>query len=428
MLKNPRTTCQQLLCRLSRIKIRMSCVFQHPLAHLFLQRKDRAVASSAAPVPCYRFSDSDADARLAHQLCLRGDHRYGIVYLIGRKETYVEGIITGGFGRDRAGWNLPSNVCQSCKRLTKGVAPYRIEFSFPPSCPSLNDKRIFFVSGGNGRGGQTRRISEIAVPKRRGVRDQSVADKRKAIGELNRLIRNCKKCDLAQTRTHVLSGEGNLDARVMLVAQAPGEREDREGRMFIGPSGRILDELFDEGGVRREEVYMTNLIKCTLPKNRRPRQAEIEACVPFLEEEIAIVAPAVIAPLGYYAARFIFSRYSISAPEPRKEFSAVYGSLLLSQNKKIYPLPHPASLLYNNTFKPETLAKYRKLRVLSRECKWFPACPMKWFYDKGQLDRYWIERYCKGDWEECIRYQMEEQGRFHPDNMLPDGTLDDTLR
>jgi len=255
-----------------------------------------------------------------------------------------------------------------------------------------------------------------------------MADKRNALGELNRLIRNCKNCDLSQTRKHSLAGEGNPDARIMLIAQAPGEREDQEGRMFIGPSGKVLDELLNEGGVRREELYMTNLIKCALPKNRRPKQAEIDACVPFLEEEIAIVAPAVIVSLGYYATRFIFSRYRISTPEPRKEFSALYGSLFLAQNKKIFPLPHPASLLYNNTFKPETLAKYRKLRVLLRECKWFPACPMKWFYHKGQLDGYWIEGYCKGDWERCVRYQMEEQGRFHPDNMLPDGTLDDTLQ
>jgi uracil-DNA glycosylase family 4 len=255
-----------------------------------------------------------------------------------------------------------------------------------------------------------------------------MTDKRKALRELNGLIKNCKNCDLCQTRRHALGGEGNADARVMLIAQAPGDREDQEGRMFIGPSGMVLDELFNEGGVRRDELYMTNLIKCALPRNRRPKQAEIDACAPFLEEEMAIVGPAVIAPLGYFATRSIFSRYSISAPEPRREFSTLYGSLFLAQNKKIFPLPHPASLLYNSTFKPKTLEKYRKLSVLSRECKWFPACPMKWFYHKGQLDRYWIDRYCKGDWERCVRYQMEEQGLSHPDRMLPNGTLDDTLQ
>ena len=200
--------------------------------------------------------------------------------------------------------------------------------------------------------------------------------------------------------------------------------------MFIGPSGKVLDELLSEGGVRREEIYMTNLIKCKLPGNRRPKQAEIDACAPFLGEEIAIVAPAVIVPLGYYATRFIFTRYSISAPETRKGFSALYGSLFLAQkaqNKKVFPLPHPSSLLHNCAFKPKTVEKYRKLKVLSGECKWFPACPMKGFCQTGQLDRHWIESYCKGDWERCVRYQMEERGEFHPDRMLPDGSVDERL-
>jgi uracil-DNA glycosylase family 4 len=152
-----------------------------------------------------------------------------------------------------------------------------------------------------------RLIPEIWLTKREGARDQTMAEKRKALGELAGLIKNCKNCDLSQTRRHALGGEGNLDARAMLIAQAPGDREDQVGRMFIGPSGKVLDELLSEGGVRREELYMTNLIKCALPKNRRPKQAEIDACAPFLEQEIAVVAPAVIVPLGYYATRYIFS-------------------------------------------------------------------------------------------------------------------------
>jgi uracil-DNA glycosylase family 4 len=253
-------------------------------------------------------------------------------------------------------------------------------------------------------------------------------DKKKAIGALNGLIKNCKNCDLSQTRIHALGGEGNLDARVMLIAQAPGDREDREGRMFIGPSGKVLDELLNAAGVGRDEIYMTNLIKCSLPGNRKPKQVEIDACAPFLEEEIAVVAPAVIVPLGYYATRSIFKRYGISGPETRKGFSALYGSLFPAQIKKVFPLPHPSSLLHNCSFKPKTLEKYRKLKVLSRECEWFPACPMKRFFHTGQLERHWIELYCKGDWERCVRYQMEERGEFHPDRMLPDGSLDERLQ
>ena len=185
--------------------------------------------------------------------------------------------------------------------------------------------------------------------------------KQKAAHALNAAVKTCTTCHLHQSRIHALPGEGNLDARLFLIAQAPGLKEDREGRMFIGPSGKILDELLDAAGVRREELYMTNLIKCTLPKNRRPKQAEIDACGPFLEREIALVAPAVIVPLGYYASRYVLKRFGLSTPEARKGFSAFYGRLFLAGGTKIFPLPHPSALLYNQSFKPKTLGHYRKL-------------------------------------------------------------------
>ena len=252
--------------------------------------------------------------------------------------------------------------------------------------------------------------------------------KQKAVYELNEVIKNCKRCRLYLTRTNVLCGEGNLRTRLMLIAQAPGDSEDREGRMFIGPSGKVLNELLNETGVSRDEIYMTNLIKCRLPKYRRPKQDEIETCSRFLEKEIALIDPEVIVPLGYYSSRYVLKRYNISIPEAKAEFPGLYGRIFLGQNQKIFPLPHPASLLYNKSFKPGTVEKYGKLKVLSQECKWFPVCPIKRFADKGQLGQDWIELYCKADWERCVRYQMQERGEYHPDWMLPDGTLEGKWR
>ena len=188
--------------------------------------------------------------------------------------------------------------------------------------------------------------------------------KQKTADGLSAAVRTCTTCDLHLSRIHALPGEGNLDARLFLIAQAPGLKEDREGRMFIGPSGKVLDELLDAAGVRREELYMTNLIKCRLPKNRRPKQAEIDACSPFLENEIALVNPAVIVPLGYYASRYILKRSGLSTPEARKGFSALYGRVFLAGTTKIFPLPHPSALLYNRSFKPKTLDQYRKLKMV----------------------------------------------------------------
>ena len=248
------------------------------------------------------------------------------------------------------------------------------------------------------------------------------------IEDLNEKIRKCKKCRLWKTRTHVLRGEGNINAELMLVAQARGENEDQESRMFIGPSGKVLDELLRESDINRKEIYMTNLIKCMLPQYRKPKQDEIKACSQYLDKEIKLIDPAIISALGYYATRYIFEKYGIPMPESKPEFPKICGKLFLYGGKKIFPLPHPAALLYNDSLREEMINNYRKLKVLLIDCKWFPVCPMKKFYEEGKLDKKWIDLYCKGDWESCVRYQMEERGKLHPDWMLPDGNVDKELR
>lgn len=247
------------------------------------------------------------------------------------------------------------------------------------------------------------------------------------IEELNKEIRICEKCRLAGSRINVLCGEGKLNARLMLIAQAPGEYEDREGRMFIGPSGKVLDELLHAAGISREEIYMTNLLKCMLPKYRRPKQDEIIACSQYLAQEIEIINPQVLVPMGYYACKHLFEKYSISIPS-RTDFAALTGKLIWQKNQKIFPLAHPAALLYKESLKKFLKRDYARLKVLKKDCKWYPLCPMKRFLENGKLKRKWIELYCKGDWESCIRYQMEERGEYHPDCMLPDGTIDEKLR
>ncbi len=214
----------------------------------------------------------------------------------------------------------------------------------------------------------------------------------------------------------------------MVVALSPGKKEDAENRMFIGPSGKILDKLFDAAGIDRESVYMTNLIKCILPKNRRPKMDEIVSCTSFLDEEISIIHPEIIVPLGYYATRTVLIKYHADPPAARKDFAKLYGRLIFSDDQKIYPLPHPASLLYNPSFELETIEKYKKMKFFLNDCKWFPMCPMKRFYEAGRLGKKWIALYCKGDWQSCVRYKMEEQGKYHPDWMLPDGSLNVSLR
>ena len=244
--------------------------------------------------------------------------------------------------------------------------------------------------------------------------------------QLNGEIKNCRKCSLSESRTNVICGEGKLDAKLMLIAQAPGEQEDIAGRMFIGPSGKVLDELLKSANLNRDEFYMTNLIKCMLPRYRRPKEDEIEMCSWYLDREIELINPRVLVPLGYYATRYIFRKYALQLTS-RKDFYTVYGKLFFSRGQKILPLTHPAALLYNPSFKKEMTKSYSKMNILLEDCKWYPVCPMKRFYEEGVLDEKWVELYCKGDWESCIRYQMEERGELHPDSMLPDGSVDKRL-
>jgi len=247
------------------------------------------------------------------------------------------------------------------------------------------------------------------------------------IEDLNREIRQCHKCRLSETRINAVCGEGNLNAKIMLIAQAPGEKEDKEGKMFIGPSGKVLNELLMATGVKRSNLYMTNLIKCMLPKYRKPKQDEIIACSDYLDKEIESINPKVLVLLGHFATKYIFEKYSLDLPD-KKELHKIYGKLFLSNDKKILPLQHPAALLYSPQIRDEMEKNYRKLKVLSNDCKWYFVCPIKRFYEEGRLDKKWVELYCKGDWESCVRYQIEERGEYHPDWMLPDGTIDEGLK
>jgi len=240
---------------------------------------------------------------------------------------------------------------------------------------------------------------------------------------LNSQIVNCDRCHLAETRQHALAGEGDINSRFFLVALSPGEQEDIEGRMFIGPSGRMLDRLLNDVGIKRENLYISNLVKCNLPQNRKPKMLEIEACSKYLDEELEMLKPEFIIPLGFYATRYILEKYRADPPSAKADYKPLYGKLYYAMGQKIFPLTHPAALLYNPDYYSKTREKYGKLKTFQFTCKWYNCCPMKRFYEQGKLGRKWIELYCKGDWQICKRYQMEESNQYHPDNMLPDGSL-----
>jgi len=188
-------------------------------------------------------------------------------------------------------------------------------------------------------------------------------EKKESLEVLNYQIRACERCSLSVTRKHALTGEGNTDARIMFVALSPGVKEDSQNRMFIGPSGQVFNKLLHVAGIDRELIFMTNLVKCMLPKNRKPTLDEIESCSQFLNNEISIIHPEVIVPLGYYATRTIFTKYHADLMATGSSFSEINGKLLFLDDKIIFPLPHPASLLYNPSYEPDTIDKYKRLKT-----------------------------------------------------------------
>lgn len=192
----------------------------------------------------------------------------------------------------------------------------------------------------------------------------SLIEKKESLDVLNYQIRACENCGLSATRKHALIGEGNIDARIMFVALSPGVKEDSQNRMFIGPSGQVFNKLLRAARIDRSSVFMTNLVKCMLPKNRKPTLNEIELCSQFLDEEISIIQPEVIVPLGYFATRSILIKYHADPSAAEMNFANVNGRLHTINGKKIFPLNHPSSLLYNSENEPLIINKYRKFPTL----------------------------------------------------------------
>jgi len=179
-------------------------------------------------------------------------------------------------------------------------------------------------------------------------------------------VSSCKKCSLYKERIkggfYPVVGEGNYQAKIILVGEAPGLNEAKTGRPFCGAAGKILDELLDSIGIKREEIYITNILKDRPPRNRNPKKEEIEACTPHLERQIEAIKPEVICTLGNYSTVFIMDKHGLK--NYIQGISKIHGKIFaakdLFQNVKIIPLYHPAVATYNIKMK-ETLKEDFKI-------------------------------------------------------------------
>ncbi|MEM1554313.1 MAG: uracil-DNA glycosylase [Thermoproteota archaeon] len=159
----------------------------------------------------------------------------------------------------------------------------------------------------------------------------------------------CKKCRLWESRTNVVFGEGNLNSKIMLIGEAPGLNEDREGRPFVGQAGKMLNEtLLKAAGLERKDVYITNVVKCRPPKNREPFEDEIDACFPYLNIQIQFIKPKLIITLGNIATSTLFRKFNLKLAPMNQIHGKVFNVSTLSYGSiKIIPSYHPATALYN---------------------------------------------------------------------------------
>jgi DNA polymerase len=156
--------------------------------------------------------------------------------------------------------------------------------------------------------------------------------------ELARVASSCTKCRLSAGRTQVVWADGSPDADLMFIGEGPGFHEDKQGLPFVGAAGQLLDRLLGEIGLRRQDVYICNVIKCRPPGNRDPLPDEVESCRPYLEAQIRMVSPRIIVTLGNFATRFILDR-PVAISRVRGQRQVIGGRIVI-------PTYHPAAVLH----------------------------------------------------------------------------------
>jgi uracil-DNA glycosylase family 4 len=168
----------------------------------------------------------------------------------------------------------------------------------------------------------------------------------------------CPKCNLCKTRTHAVPGEGNPQADLMFIGEGPGYHEDRQGRPFVGPAGHFLNELLTSIGLRRDDVFITNIVKCRPPENRDPLPEEIAACADYLTRQIDAIDPKVIVTLG---------RYSMARFFPGEKISQIHGRARRIDGRLCIAMYHPAAALHQASLKKTVEEDFKRIPQLIAE-------------------------------------------------------------
>ena len=176
---------------------------------------------------------------------------------------------------------------------------------------------------------------------------------------LERSCGTCHACALAETRTRVVFGDGARDAEILLVGEGPGQHEDEQGIPFVGPAGKLLDDMLEMIGLDRTKVYVANIVKCRPPQNRDPLNVEQDACIGYLRRQTALLRPKIIVCLGRIAAKAII----------KEEFkiTAEHGKWFERGGVQMTAIYHPSALLRDEGKRPETFVDLKNIQAKVRE-------------------------------------------------------------
>ncbi|NWF63245.1 MAG: uracil-DNA glycosylase [Chloroflexi bacterium] len=176
-----------------------------------------------------------------------------------------------------------------------------------------------------------------------------------AAATLDRIAREvsvCTKCALHESRKKAVTGEGPADAEIMFIGEGPGFHENEQGRPFVGAAGRFLDQLLQQAGLTRSNVFIANVVKCRPPANRDPQPDELTACREYLDDQIEAINPSIIVTLG----RISMGRYF-----PGAKITSVHGQMQNIEGRFIIPMYHPAAALHQPALRPSIMADFAKL-------------------------------------------------------------------
>ena len=226
------------------------------------------------------------------------------------------------------------------ERIQAYLQWYRDLYGEPPVLPELEPA----IAGGRG-----------PVP----VEERGKQEKERHLQTMAQSIQNCTRCRLARGRTQVVFGVGNPDADIMFIGEAPGRDEDRLGEPFVGRAGQLLNRMLDHIQIRREEVYIANIIKCRPPNNRDPQKDEVAQCLPYLLQQIEIIRPRLLVALGRIAAQTLLQT-NLSLGQMRAREWSYHGVPMVVTY-------HPAAILRRMDMLPTALEDFRKIKTMSEK-------------------------------------------------------------